>query len=208
MLDVASAQGQDITSSISGGSLGGSIQVRDQDIPGILTQLDNLASQFAGSINAAQKAGYDLNGNAGQPLFSVTAGPGAASTLNVAITDPSQIAASSDGTAGSSGNIANLLAVQTTALPSGASPLDTYSSLVAQSGNLAAQATAEVSATTTTLNQLNNQLGAISGVSIDEETTNLMNYQRAYQAAARVISTVDDLTQSVLQMGASAPSAP
>ena len=208
MVDVASAQGQDITSSIQGGSLGGTIQVRDQAIPALLTQIDNLASQFADSFNSAQAEGYDLNGNAGQALFSVTAGPGAASTLSVAITDPSLIAASSDGTAGSNGNVANLLAVQTQALPSGADPLDTYSNLVAQTGNLASQAQAEVSATTTSLNQLDDQRGAISGVDIDEETTNLLNYQRAYEAAARVVSTVDALTQAVLQMGANAPSAP
>lgn len=207
MVDVASAQGQDITGSISGGTLGGTIQVRDQDIPGILNQLDNLASQFATSFNSAQEAGYDLNGNAGQALFSVTAGPGAASTLSVAITNPSLIAASSDGTAGSNGNVSNLLAVQTQALPSGADPIDTYSNMVADTGNLAAQAQAEASAGTTTLNQLNNQLGSISGVSIDEETVNLMNYQQAYQAAAQVVNTVDQMTQTVLQMGSDATSA-
>ena len=208
MTDVVSAQGQDITSAISGGSLGGTIQVRDTDIPSVLTQLDNLASQFGTAVNNAQEKGYDENGNKGQALFSFTAGADAASTFKVAITDPSLIAASSDGTAGSDGNIANLLAVQTANLPSGASPIDTYSNLVDQCGNLTSQAESEVTSTTTTLNQLNNQLGAISGVSIDEETTNLMNYQRAYEAAARVITTVDDLTQSILQMGADASSAP
>ena len=207
MTDV-SAQGQDITSDISGGSLGGTLQIRDQAIPGLLTQLDNLASQFATAFNTAQEQGYDLNGNAGQALFSFTPGAGAASTLSVAITDPSLIAASSDGTPGSNGNVANLLAVQTQALPSGADPLDTYSDLVGETGNLAAQAQAEDSASTTTLNQLNDQRGSISGVSVDEETTNLLNYQRAYEAAARVVTTVDDLTQAVLQMGANAPSAP
>ena len=75
-------------------------------------------------------------------------------------------------------------------------------------GNLAAQAQANESASTSSLTQLNNQLGAISGVSIDEETTKLMNYQRAYEAAARMVTTVDTLTQVVLQMGASAPAAP
>lgn len=208
MVDVATAQGQDITSQIQGGSLGGTIQVRDQAIPGILTTIDNLASQFASSFNSAQESGYDLNGNAGQALFSVTPGAGAASTLSVAISDPNLIAASSDGTAGSNGNVANLLAVQTQALPLGANPVDTYSNLVGQAGNLAAQAQAEVSASTTNLNQLNDQRGAVSGVSVDEETTNLLNYQRAYEAAARVVTTVDSLTQAVLQMGSGAPSAP
>ena len=202
------SQGTDITTSISGGSLGGTIQVVDSMIPNVLTQLNNLASQFAGAINSAQAAGYDLNGNQGQPLFSVVAGAGAAGSLSVAITDPSQIAASSDGTAGSNGNVANLLAVQTQALPGGADPGDTYANLVSQVGNLAMQAQDNADASSSSLTQLNDQLGAISGVSIDEETTNLMNYQRAYEAAARMITTVDTLTQVVLQMGASAQAAP
>jgi flagellar hook-associated protein 1 len=207
MTDV-SFQGQDITSSLQGGSLGGNIQVRDTVIPGLLSQLDNLASQFATSMNAAQAAGYDLNGNAGQPLFSDTSGPGAASNLKVAITDPSLIAASSDGTQGSNGNVANLLAVQTQTLPMGETPLNAYASLVSQTGNLTAQAQAETTASTASLTQLNNQLGSVSGVNLDEETTNLMNYQRAYEAAARIVTTVDELTQSVLDMGSGVTAAP
>ncbi len=207
MTDVT-AQGQDITSTLTGGSLGGNLEVRDTAIPGLLSQLDTLASQFSTSINAAQAKGYDLNGNAGQPLFTDTAGAGAAGNLTLAITDPSLIAASSDGTQGSNGNVANLLAVQTQALPSGESPTDTYANLVAQTGNLTSQANAEVTASTANLNQLNNQLGSISGVNVDEETTNLMNYQRAYEAAARVVSTVDELTQSILDMGSGVTAAP
>jgi flagellar hook-associated protein 1 FlgK len=202
------SQGQDITSAISGGTLGGTIQVRDTVIPNVSSQLNNLASQFAASINSAQTSGYDLNGNKGAALFSVTPGAGAAASLKVAISDPSLIAASSDGTSGSNGNVANLLAIQNTALPGGATPGDTYTNLVAQVGNLTAQAQAENTASSSSLTQLNDQLGAISGVSIDEETTNLVNYQRDYEAAARVVTTVDALTQSVLQMGESAPTAP
>jgi flagellar hook-associated protein 1 len=207
MTDVSS-QGQDITSTLQGGQLGGNLQMRDTVIPGLLSQLDNLASQFSTSVNAAQATGYDMYGNAGQPLFSDTSGPGAASNLTVAITDPNLIAASSDGTQGSSGNVANLLAVQTQALPGGETPLDTYSSLVSQTGNLTDQAQAEVTASTASLNNLNNQLGSVSGVNLDEETTNLMNYQRAYEAAARVVTTVDELTQSVLDMGSGVTAAP
>ncbi len=198
MQDVFS-QGQDITSTIQGGALGGTIQVRDQDIPGLMTQLNTLASQFADGINAAQAKGFDLNGNPGQPLFSYNAA-GAASSFAVATTDPNAIAASSDGTPGSDGNIANLMAVETQPLPSGQTPTDSYATLVAQSGTFASQAQAEVTATTTSLNQLNDQLGSISGVSINEETANLLNYQNAFGAAARVVSTINQLTATVLNM--------
>jgi len=207
MIDISS-QGQDITSSLQGGQLGGNLQIRDTVIPGLLTQIDNLASQFATSFNAAQATGYDLNGNAGQPFFSDTTGAGAASNLTVAISDPSLIAASSDGTSGSNGNIANLLAVQNQTLPSGESVMNTYADWVSQTGTLTDQAQAEVNASTSSLNQLNDQLGSVSGVNLDEETTNLMNYQRAYEAAARVVSTVDELTTSVLDMGSGVTAVP
>lgn len=194
--------GQDITSSITGGKLGGTIQVRDSVVSNMLTQLDDLASQFAARVNAAQNSGYDLNGDLGGSLFSVSAGSGAAASLRVATTDPRLIAASSDGTTGSNGNVANLLAVQTQPLAGGQTPGDAYATMVSQIGSLTAQAQADASAGSSSLTQLNDQLGSISGVSIDEETTNLINYQRTYEAAARVITTVDSLTQTVLQMGA------
>ena len=56
---VLDSNGNNITSTIQGGQLGGAIQLRDQVIPGFLTSLNNLASQFAASVNAAQAKGYD-----------------------------------------------------------------------------------------------------------------------------------------------------
>ena len=97
------------------------------------------------------------------------------------------------------------MAVQTQALPSGANPLDSYANVVSLTGNVTAQAQAEVSASTASLNQLNDQRGSISGVSIDQESANLITYQRAFEAAARVVTTVDQLTQTIIGMGASAP---
>ena len=199
------SQGQDITSSITGGSLGGTIQVRDQDIPSVLNQLNTLASQFADAFNAAQATGFDLNGNPGQALFSYNSA-GAAASLSLTTTDPNAIAASSDGSPGSNGNIANLMAVETQALPSGEDPTDTYANLVAQAGNMSSQAQADVSSSTASLNQLNDQLGALPGVSINEETANLLNYQNAFSAAARVVNTINQLTETVLTMGTAAAS--
>ncbi len=197
------SQGQDITSSIKNGKLGGILQVRDQVLPGVLNQLDTLASQFATAFNTAHEAGTDLNGKAGQAFFSAASGAGAAASFSVVITDPNAIAASSDGSAGSNGNIVQMTAVQSQELPSGASPTDSFANIVFNVGNLTQQAQAESDAGTASLNQLNDQWGSVSAVSIDEESTNLITYQRAFEAAARVISTVDQLTQTVIGMGAS-----
>jgi flagellar hook-associated protein 1 FlgK len=198
---VLDQSGNDITSSLTGGDLGGTIQTRDTTIPGLLTQLNTLASQLGNAINAAQTSGYDQNGNAGQALFSNT---GSAATIAMASSDPASIAASSDGTSGSNGNLAKFSAVQTTALASGQTPGDAYASLVYQVGSLTSNANAESKATTASLLQLNDQLSSVSGVSIDEESANLITYQQAYEAAARVVTTIQSLFSITMSMGTAA----
>lgn len=202
MQHVLDSDGTDITSTLQGGQLGGAIQIRDQVIPGYLTQLNTLASQFATAFNAAQAQGYDSNGATGQAFFSVpSSASGAAAGIAVSITDPSQIAISSDGTAGSNGNVANLSAALTNALPSGQSPSQAYANLVFQVGNDASNASTQSTAIGQNILQLTNQQSSVSGVSIDEETTNLIRYQTAYEAAARIISTIQQLNTVTLDMG-------
>jgi flagellar hook-associated protein 1 len=199
---VYSAQGQDITSQISDGQLGGTIQIRDQVLPQLFTQLNNLASQFTTSFNTAHQAGFDAAGNAGGNFFTPLASTtDAAANFGVAITDPSLIAASSDGSAGSSGDLTQLLALRDQQLPSGASPLDMYSNLVLQVGNLGANAQSDVTSSNASLQQLTDQRSSVSGVSLDEETTNMIRYQRAYEAGARVVTTVDSMFDTLMAMG-------
>lgn len=195
------ALGQDITVSLKGGQIGGLFAVRDQAIPDVLSQLNDMASGFAANFNAAHHQGFDLSGAAGQDFFQpVAAGAGAALSFGVAITDPNAIAASSDGAPGSNGNIQKLLDVQNQALPSGKNPDDSYAALVFSVGDAAAQAKAEMDASSLSLQQLKDQRQGVSGVSIDEESTNLIRYQHAFSAAARVITTIDQMTQTVINM--------
>jgi flagellar hook-associated protein 1 FlgK len=197
---VIDSTGADITSSISGGDLGGTLQVRDTQIPAILNSLDTLANQFATAFNAAQAQGYNQNGTAGTALFTVPATvAGSAASISLATTDPTQIAASSDGTSGSNGNVANLAAVQTAALGAG-SVTSQSANLVYQVGNLTANATAQYTAIGQSLTALTNQQGSISGVSIDQESANLIQFQQAYAAAAKVISTIQSLFETTINM--------
>jgi len=201
---VLDSNGNNITSAIQGGQLGGAIQMRDQTIPGFMNSLDTLASQFATAFNAAQAQGFDSNGNPGQAFFSVPTGTaGAAAGIQVALTSGSQIAVSSDGTVGSNGNVANLSAALTNALPSGQSASGAYAELVYDVGNTASNAGAQSSAVGQNLLQLTNQQSSVSGVNIDEETTNLIRYQTAYEAAARIVSTIQALSTVTLDMGSS-----
>jgi len=205
MTQVLDSNGANVTASLNSGDLGGTIQTRDQTIPGLLNQLDTLANQFGTAFNAAQKTGFDQNGKAGQNFFTLPATvAGSAATISMAISNPALIAASSDGTSGSNGNLANLSAVQTTALAAGQTPGSAYASLVFQVGSLTSNANAESTATSASLLQLNDQLSSVSGVSIDQESTNLITYQQAYEAAARVVTTIQAMFQITMSMGTAA----
>ncbi len=196
------SQGADITSSIVSGQLGGEIAARDQQIPAIQTQVDTLAAGLANAVNTVQTGGFDLNGIAGTDLFTPppAGGTGAAAGLSVAITNPALIAASSDGTVGSNGNAEAMYALNSHPLIGGQSPTDYYSGIVFNVGNATANATAEQNASSLVLQQLNDQRSTISGVSLDEEAANLVQYQQAYSASAQVITAINDMMYAVINM--------
>ena len=196
------SQGNDITSQIISGQLGGTLQARDQQIPAIQTQLDTLTAGLATAVNTVQAGGFDLNGVKGTNLFNPppVSGVGAAASLSVAITDPSLIAASSDGSVGSNGNAEAMYAISTQAVISGQTPTNYYSGIVFNVGNATANASAEQSASGLILQQLNDQRSSVSGVSLDEEAANLVLYQNAYSASADVITAINNMMNAAIQM--------
>jgi flagellar hook-associated protein 1 len=198
------SQQSDITSSISSGQLGGLLAARDSNIPAMQTQLDTLAAALANAVNGVQTTGYDLNGTLGTNLFTPppASGTGAAASLSVAITDPALIAASSDGTSGSNGNAEALYALRDQSLVQGQNPTDYYSGIVFNVGNAVSNATAEQSASNLVLQQLNDQRSSLSGVSLDQEAANMMQYQKSYAASAQVISAINNMMQVVINMKA------
>lgn len=203
-LQVLDSNGTDITSNLSSGNLGGSLEVRDKQIPSLLNSLDTLANDFATAFNSAQTQGYDEKGNAGAALFSVPSTvAGSAASISLTTTDGSAIAASSvsgSGSSGNDGNLANLTALQNSALASGESATTMSSDLVYQVGTLTSTATAEQSAVQTSLTSLQDQESSVAGVSIDEESANLLRYEQAYEAAAKVVTTIQTLFTTTINM--------
>jgi flagellar hook-associated protein 1 FlgK len=195
------SQGNDITATLNSGALGGLIKARDQKIPALLNSLDTLASGLATAFNSANAAGFDLNGKAGGALFTPVVGAGSAANIGVAITDPALIAASSDASAGSNGNLTNLLAIQDQTIIAGAPPTTYYSNIVFAVGNDVSNGTAELQSSQLVLQQLKDQRGSISGVSLDEEAANMTRYQQAYDAAAHIVTTVNQMLETVINMG-------
>lgn len=203
-VQVLDPTGTNITTAISSGDLGGTLQVRDTQIPALQNSLDTLAHQFAAAVNTAQAQGFDANGNTGANLFTIpTTVVGSAAGISLATTDGSAVAASSisgTGASGSNGNVANLTALENIAPASGQSVTTMSANLVYQIGTLTQNATAESSAVQLSLTSLAEQQGSISGVSIDEETANLVRFQQAYEAAAKVITTIQSLFETTINM--------
>src|SRR5581483_7261090 len=197
------SQGTDITAAVKAGGLAGLLQVRDQKIPAILSNLDTLAAGLANALNAVHRNGFDLLGNAGTDLFvpPAASGQGAAATMAVQITDPAMIAASSDGSPGSNGNLALMSAVHDQSIAGGQPPTDFYANLVFGIGSDLTNSMAEQDAAALVLGQLQDQRGSISGVSLDEEAANLIQYQRAYQAAAKVVTSINDMLDAAINLG-------
>jgi flagellar hook-associated protein 1 FlgK len=166
------------------------------------SSLDALARQLASDVNAVQTTGYDLiePPTAAAALFAAEFGGSiTAANLTLAITDPKGIAASSlppdaNGPVYDDANARALAAVGT----GPASPDTTYRQLVVNLGVQAQAASRRLDVQTSSLAQINAARESQSGVSTDEEMTQLLSYQRAYEAAARVMTTVDGALDTLI----------
>ncbi len=198
-------EGKDITAEISAGKLGAALKVRDSFIPRSLADLDTLAFAIAGSVNAQHSQGVDLNGNQGGDFFAPLAqSQGAGKSLAVAISDPAAIAAAAAG--GGVGDNRNALALAGLAVDTtiaglgGLTFVEFYSALVARIGTEARSASDELKVSNVIIEQLENQRDAVSGVSLDEEAVSVLQFQQAYEAAARFISVIDRLISETLDI--------
>jgi flagellar hook-associated protein 1 FlgK len=171
------------------GKLGGLIQLRDTTLPSYLTQLNQVASTLITATNTQHAAGIGLDGSTGQPFFGGTD----ASDISVVV-KPEQIAASTSGEPGDVSNALKIADLQTAPLAPGGSTIDrAYAQLVTAIGSDSQDATRSSSNAAVLVDSLENRRQSVSGVSIDEEMTNLVKFQRAYQASARAMTAMDDM---------------
>jgi flagellar hook-associated protein 1 len=195
----------EVTGSLSGGKLAGIFESRDQDLAQVITRFDQFVTDVASAINTQHAAGFGLDGVAGRALFSITPGPGAARSITVdpaVAGNPSRIAAASTALTlpGGSDNAAALARLANAMTTSGGTQTAAqgYGSLVGDIGLRKASAAAEMSLRGDVEAQIGAMRESVSGVSLDEEMVNLTKYQRAYEAAAKVLTTVDELLQELL----------
>jgi flagellar hook-associated protein 1 FlgK len=177
--------------------------MRDTTITGYQTQLNGLAKGIADAVNAVHQSGTDANGAPGTALFTYTAGTEAA-TLGVSATiaaDPRLIVASALAGQPGDGSIAGAIAELRTALLFGGgtrTASDTYAGIVSGIGTDARQGSEMSTNQALVVDHLERRRESISGVSLDEEATDMIRFQHAYQAAARVITAVDEMLDMLI----------
>ena len=190
-----------VNSLITSGSLRANLDARDTTIAGYIGQLNTFAGDLSTAVNNQQASGFNLAGTAGVPFFSTSAGF-EARDLTVAISDPNAIAASGSagGVPGDNTNAQAMADLANSAIIAGSTPIDYYSKLVAAAGADAQSANTYVKFQTALVTQLETQRQSTSGVSLDEEAVNLVQYQKSFEAAAKLISTGNDLLETILGM--------
>ncbi|TQS39670.1 flagellar hook-associated protein FlgK [Cryptosporangium phraense] len=176
---------------VTSGELGSSLETLNSVVPKYAKSLDDVATKMISTVNGIHTAGFDKNGDPGGPFFTGTD----AGSIQVAITDPSKVAASDNANGRLDGGNADALGDLAT---SGSGPDVSYRQLVADLGVTAKSATLKADTQSTITADLDSSHEATSGVSLDEEMSNLLTYQRAYEAAAKLMNTVDQTLNTLI----------
>ena len=198
---VDSSTGADITSQITGGQLSAMLDDKNNVLPGYLASLNTLAQGVADQVNTGLSNGIDENGaSPATDLFTYNANLGAAATLAVNPLTPDQIAAAMPGAPGGNGNALALAALANQPNLNNYTFAQFYGNIGAQVGNDLSTATDNQSTKQALLGQAQTLRQQASGVSLDEEAANLIAFQRAYQANAKMLTVLDTLTQDLMNV--------
>lgn len=201
---------------LNGGELNAITDLYSNKIPEYRENLENLARVFVDKVNQQHMQGYTLvqNGNSytGIPFFGTIASDGSIEDAFVngqikinenILKNPANIAVSSKEGNDGNGTIANILASlgdQKFSELGNQSMMDNYSYLLNNFGIEKVVSDNKVESNGLVLQQLQNQRSSYSGVSIDEEMTNVIKYQRSYEASAKLIRVVNEMMETILQM--------
>ena len=212
---IVDSNGNDVTSQITSGSVSGLLTALNNVIPSLAgggTQvggLNTLAQGLADSVNNLLEQGSSTATppyQAGVPLFTYNAaspaGVAASLSVNTALT-PGQLAATNPGPPPESNGIALQLAGLDGAPGgqiNGMGFTQYFGTLVSQVGNAVNNATNSASAQTQLVAQAKSLQQQVSGVSLNEEAIRLVQLQTSYQAASKVVTVIDELTQSLMTM--------
>ena len=187
---------------LTGGSIEGTIDARDGAVAGLRSNVDSLAALLITEVNAVHAAGFSLTGSTGAAFFT---GNGSA---NIAVdsalaTNPSLLQAA--GVAGAAGDNQTALALarlasQAHAGLNGQTFSQRYAQTVAGLGQSLASVNTQLGDQQVVDAMLMGQRDSVSGVSLDEEMAHLTKYQQAFVASAKLIRTVEEMLDTVVNL--------
>jgi flagellar hook-associated protein 1 FlgK len=188
---------------LTGGSIAGTIDARDGALNSLQDGINSLATQLISQVNTVYNPGYDLNGNTGANFLTGTNATNIGVNTTLA-NDPSSLQAS--GSAGAAGDNQVALALAQMADTSQADLgnqtfSESYNSTITALGSSLNTVNTQLTDQQSVQTMLQNERSSVSGVSIDEEMTNLITYQRAYQASAELVTTVNQMLSSLVTLG-------
>lgn len=187
---------------LANGSLQAVIEARDTDIDGLRSKIDQFANLLITQVNQVHRAGYSPAGSTGADFFTGT-GAGDIAVNATLVNNPSKLQTSA--VAGAAGNNQNILALAQLVDKPQASLgnltfTEAYNQAVAGLGQELNTINNRVADQKVVTDMLSSARDAVSGVSLDEEMTELVKYQRAYQASARLITTVNEMFDEVMNL--------
>ncbi|MCM2281610.1 MAG: flagellar hook-associated protein FlgK [Bdellovibrionaceae bacterium] len=196
-----------VTEQFTGGSVGGLLEVRDQVITDLMSNMDNMAFTLATSVNEAHMLGFDgYNSKGGQFFRQPMDVRGSASNMRLVdsiLEDPNRIAAAAQPNAPGDNRIANIVSQLqgVKMMNDGQSTFDDfYNGVVGQVGVVTRRTNTAHDSQGDIVKQLNHIRESISGVSLDEETTKMIEFQKSFDASARLIRTADEMFDTVLNL--------
>ncbi|ADL08337.1 flagellar hook-associated protein FlgK [Thermosediminibacter oceani] len=188
---------------IAKGELKGLLELRDQKVKTYLDSIKTFAQTLAGEFNKIHKSGYDLMGDPGEDFFIYNNSlSGSILSVNQSIlNDVKKIAAAQDPDAvpGDNRNALKLADLKYMKLTTLGGTLDEYyGSLIARLGIDSQQSIRMTESQEFMVSQLDEQRKAVSSVSLDEEMSRMIMYQHAYNAAARMITAIDEMLDTIV----------
>lgn len=208
-IDHFSIGGEALEGTALSGKLQGMTQAYNTDYPDMLDSLDQMAYAFVDTFNGVHEEGFGLDGEDGYEFFAAIDEPEGAAQ-QIAVSDDimdhlSHLAASANADAGDNGNAGALADVITGTMMIAGKETNVKDFYEGKVGGMAvdAQEARRMEDNTGTLRQsVEVKRQSISGVSLDEEMTNMMQFQHGYNAAARMMTIIDEnLDRIINNMG-------
>lgn len=190
-----------IANGLSGGELNALTDIYNNKIPAYQTSFDKVITQIMNGVNSQSANGYTITNPPQTGInFFDNYSNGVLSINQDIMNDPNMIAASGDGSAGNGDIAANIGGLINQKDINGNTVVDNYTTLISQVGSDKQYASNTAQSYQLLLNQLQTQKSSYSGVSVDEEMSNVLQYQKAYEASAKMMSIANQMIQDLIDI--------